>query len=78
MANKSDEKENTDCDGDMFDPRCALFICNKWDIVKQHTNPTEEKKLKEDIFSKLSKRWPGLQPKQIFYLSTTTVSLHMK
>ncbi|XP_022796271.1 uncharacterized protein LOC111334724, partial [Stylophora pistillata] len=50
-----------------FPPKCALFVCNKWDQV-----PKEEvKEVKSHVIKKLKKCWPGLDPEsQIVYMST--------
>ena len=53
----------------MFDPRSAIFVCNKWDQVP----PKEADLVKMDTLEKLRKCWPGVQDDQVFYLSTLKV-----
>lgn len=55
---------------ELFDPSSALFICNKWDTVPGN----ESDAMKENVFSKLSACWPGLEERQVCYVSTKYVS----
>ena len=49
-----------------FDPRAAIFVCNRWDLV-----PDEEKEaVLDDTFLKLSRSWPELDKSQIFPMAT--------
>ena len=48
--------------------KCALFVCNKWELVPEQYVQL----LKHDIVKKLGKVWPGIDPKsQVTYFSTT-------
>lgn len=64
------QKERDGIFSALFDPQAALFICNKWDRVPEK----EEKDRKVLIFRKLSECWPGLEQRQVHYLSTKDVS----
>ncbi|XP_019620827.1 PREDICTED: probable LRR receptor-like serine/threonine-protein kinase At1g06840 [Branchiostoma belcheri] len=55
-ADNNTEKEN-------FDPKSAIFICNKWDLVSTR----EQEEVKRDTFRKLSQKWPGLKESQMFF-----------
>ncbi|KAL3880446.1 hypothetical protein ACJMK2_032683 [Sinanodonta woodiana] len=52
----------------VFDPKCAIFVCNKWDLV---VKSGEEEKVWKDTLAKLQKGWPGVEESQIFKMSTT-------
>ena len=48
--------------------KCALFVCNKWDEVKEK----DVESVKNDGVKKLKRAWPGIDPEsQIIYMSTT-------
>ena len=48
--------------------KCALFVCNKWDVVQEQ----EVQSVKDDVVKKLKRAWSGIDPEsQIIYLSTT-------
>ncbi|XP_078572721.1 uncharacterized protein LOC144859714 [Branchiostoma floridae x Branchiostoma japonicum] len=49
----------------LFDPKAAIFVCNKWDQVPDH----EKEEVKRDTLRKLQKYWPSLDGSQLFYLS---------
>ncbi|KAJ7392770.1 hypothetical protein OS493_010425 [Desmophyllum pertusum] len=54
-----------------FSPKCALFVCNKWDQVPEK----EIKEVKNHVVMKLTKYWPGLVPKsQIIHMSSKNAS----
>ena len=47
--------------------QCALFVCNKWDQVKEK----EKQQVQYNVTEKLKKRWPGLDTEsQVIYMST--------
>ena len=47
--------------------KCALFVCNKWDLVPEK----EVKGVKNHVASKLQSCWPGVDPNlQIMHMST--------
>ncbi|KAH3845678.1 hypothetical protein DPMN_087959, partial [Dreissena polymorpha] len=50
-----------------FDPKASLFIGNKWEFVPN----ADKEDVKADIFAKLQKLYPGIQPSQIHYMSVT-------
>ena len=51
---------------------CTLFVCNKWDLIKDE----EREEVKKAQIERLTKRLPNLNPKsQIVYLSCTTAQL---
>ena len=57
---------------DSVSPQCALFVCNKWDQVPER----EVKEVQNHVTKKLTKCWPGLDPKsQIIYMSTRNASV---
>ena len=46
--------------------KCALFVCNKWDVVQ------EVELVKDDVVKKLKRAWSCIDPEsQIIYMSTT-------
>ncbi|CAH1238238.1 MYO3B [Branchiostoma lanceolatum] len=49
----------------LFDPKAAIFVCNKWDQVPDH----EKEEVKRDTMRKLKQYWPSLDESQLFYLS---------
>lgn len=53
-----------------FDPRSAIFICNKWDQV-----PSDERdEVKEYVRKKLQAAWKGFDfQNQVFFISATKV-----
>jgi len=60
-----------------FDNSCVLFVCNKWDIVKereQREKGTEEK-LWNETLEKLQKYFPGFEKENVFKFSVTEVKL---
>ncbi|KAL3880447.1 hypothetical protein ACJMK2_032684 [Sinanodonta woodiana] len=63
------ELKRLDSEGkSVFDPKCAIFVCNKWDLV---VKSGEEEKVWKDTLAKLQKGWPGVEESQIFKMSTT-------
>ena len=47
--------------------KCALFVCNKWDVVQEQ----ELESVKNDVVKKLKRAWSGIDPEsQIIYMST--------
>ena len=54
---------------------CALFVCNKWDLIQ----PNEQEAVKEEQVAKLFKKLPNLdQGKQMIYLSCKTAQTCQK
>ena len=54
---------------------CALFVCNKWDLIQ----PNDQREVREAQVTKLSKKLPNLDPgKQMVYLSCTTAQTCQK
>lgn len=50
-----------------MDPRTAIFVCNRWDMVPEG----ERAAVEQDIIEKLSMCWPGFDPKrQLFKMNT--------
>lgn len=45
----------------IFTPRCALFICNKWDLVEN----AKQICLRKEILNKLQACWSRVTEKQI-------------
>ncbi|XP_013396513.1 uncharacterized protein LOC106163465 [Lingula anatina] len=67
--------EHQDADSaNSFDPRSAIFVCNRWDLV-----PKEDRKMvKEKIIKDLDKCWPGISPeKQVFTMSAKKARVSM-
>ena len=55
-----------------FSPKSALFVFNKWDVVKER----EVEAVKSETIQKLSKLWPGLDPDtQVIRFSTERAAL---
>ena len=58
-----------------FQSNCALFLCNKWDLVLRDeiANPDE---VKEDEIKTLKKCWPGLVAEdQVLFMSLKEAEL---
>ncbi|CAG5127186.1 unnamed protein product [Candidula unifasciata] len=56
-----------------FDPRAAMFVCNRWDnIEEQH-----REKVKKSALSKLDYVWPGFDPSQTYFFSTKDTMKHL-
>ena len=54
---------------------CALFVCNKWDLIQ----PNEQEAVKEEQVAKLFKKLRNLDPgKQMIYLSCKTAQTCQK
>ena len=54
---------------------CALFVCNKWDLIQ----PNEQEAVKVEQVAKLFKKLPNLDPgKQMIYLSCKTAQTCQK
>ncbi|XP_019636110.1 PREDICTED: uncharacterized protein LOC109478781 isoform X1 [Branchiostoma belcheri] len=49
----------------LFDPKAAIFVCNKWDQVPEH----EKEEVKQDTIRKLKQHWPSMEESQLFHLS---------
>ena len=47
-----------------FDPLAALFVCNRWDEVK------DKRKTADTATSSLGKVWPEFQKSQVLFFST--------
>lgn len=56
-----------------FDPECAIFVCNKWDLVPEE----EEETVWKDIARKLHACWPTRRnvdiTRQMFKMCITKV-----
>ena len=59
--------------GPKFDPRAAIFVCNRWDLV-----PDREKDIvTKDTIRKLRNCWPGFEPKrQLFFMNSLQAMRH--
>ena len=60
------EKQQKDLYGS-FNPRAAMFVCNRWDLVP---GPEKDTVLRDTV-RKLSRSWPNMDRSQVFCLSTT-------
>ena len=70
-AVNDDEKDKKGEKGDdHFDPRTAIFVCNKWELI----DIEERENVKEYVTSKLQKAWNGFDEDQVFFMSAQTVS----
>jgi len=49
-----------------FNPKAALFVCNRWDMV----NDLHKKQVRQSALAQLSKAWPGFDPKNAVFFST--------
>lgn len=58
------EKQQRDLYGS-FNPRAAMFVCNRWDLVPV---PERETVLKDTI-RKLSRSWPNMDKCQVLFIS---------
>lgn len=67
LSNKQGSKQSLP-----FDPRCAIFVCNRWDLVEKDAEavgPDEEDRVKDTIKEKLAGCWPDIDTSQIFHMS---------
>jgi len=60
-----------------FDNSCVLFVCNKWDIVKERDQREEgtEEKVWNETLEKLQKYFPGFKKDNVFKFSVTEVNI---
>ncbi|KAI8488737.1 hypothetical protein Bbelb_335200 [Branchiostoma belcheri] len=55
----------------MFDPKSAIFVCNKWDMV-----PSKEAgEVWDDTIRKLKRCWPELDESQVFKISAKKAAM---
>ncbi|XP_078686626.1 uncharacterized protein LOC144919207 [Branchiostoma floridae x Branchiostoma belcheri] len=47
---------------EQFDPKKAIFVCNKWDLVEKD----ERQEVKDETIRKLGEMWEGLDESQVF------------
>ena len=59
------QRKKSDDGAPPFDPKCAIFVCNMWDLVKEN----ERDKVYEYAIKKLAMYWPGLIPAQVVTMS---------
>ena len=57
-----------------FDPRSAIFICNKWDQVPAN----EADMVRYDTLLKLKRCWPGVKESQVFTMSSLKAQKSLK
>ena len=58
-----------------FQSNCALFLCNKWDLVRKNKKADPDE-VKEDVIKKLKNCWPGLVTEdQVFFMSVEEAKL---
>lgn len=58
MVQKTSESKNN-----FFNPQCALFLCNKWDLVD---DDEYRDTVQDTVLQKLRQYWPGISTKQLF------------
>lgn len=58
------EKSKCESNAFRFNPRCAMFVCNQWDIV------TEPDTVYTHIVKRLSKIWPQFDEQKLIRFST--------
>jgi len=56
-----------------FSPETALFIANKWENIPDG----DKDDVQQDILAKLSEVYPGVNEKQIHFMSVSMVSEHL-
>ncbi|BFZ08697.1 hypothetical protein BsWGS_11736 [Bradybaena similaris] len=66
------ERYSGDTEMEAFDPRAAMFVCHRWDNIEEHNRD----KVKQNALQKLQFVWPGFQPAQTYYFSTTDTLKH--
>ena len=66
---------NKDTDRQKFDPRTALFVCNRWDKV-----PVPERdEVREHIVHRLNECWPRFDPnKQLVMMDSNMAHISWK
>ena len=60
------EQQNKNKNGLKFDPKAALFVCNRWDAVPE----SERDIVQKDILAKLGKCWPEFDTSNVVFMST--------
>ncbi|XP_069141270.1 uncharacterized protein [Argopecten irradians] len=70
------EKQNKKTDDGMlpFNPQSAIFVCNRWDLVKKEENDL----VYNNAVSLLKECWPGLEEEQVLKLSTFRAEMEQK
>ncbi|CAG5126119.1 unnamed protein product, partial [Candidula unifasciata] len=66
------ERYSGDAEIEAFDPRAAMFVCHRWDNIEEH----QRDKVKQNALQKLEFVWPGFQPSQTYFFSTTDTMKH--
>lgn len=54
-----------------FDPKMALFICNRWDMVKK----PDREEVREHIIERLTEAWPGFDPNRQLLMMDSKMAL---
>ena len=65
-----DQSKQGEEEGWQLNPRSAIFVANKWDMVPK----SERDEITKDVYSQLQKIWGGLNESQVFFLSAREVS----
>ena len=60
IVRKTCEEKNN-----FFNPQCAMFLCNKWDIVDE----TDRETLQDRVLQRIRECWPTVSSKQLFPIS---------
>ena len=60
------EQQKKSKTGLKFDPKAALFVCNRFDAVPEK----ERDDVKKDILKKLGKCWPEFDSNNVVFMST--------
>ncbi|XP_046544481.1 uncharacterized protein LOC124254680 [Haliotis rubra] len=50
-----------------FNPRAALFVCNRWDLIED----SYKSDVRENALEKLNDIWPELQDNQVIFMSSS-------
>lgn len=60
-------------------PGSALFVANKWDLVKLYQKSrSEQEQIRKELLTMLTKEWPGFQEHQLITMSCTESASGLK
>ena len=59
------ERKKSETGGSHFDPKCAIFVCNLWDLIKEK----EQDLVYRNVVDRLGSYWPGITEHQVLRFS---------
>jgi hypothetical protein len=57
-----------------FDPKMALFVCNRWDLVKEQ----DKEIVRQNALKRLGECWPQLDNSQVLFASSQAWANHLE